>query len=110
MPHLVERDHHHFARDRGLGNLAGFIAHPVENRDIADAENTRDGAKTHVAHGVEKQGQRLHRRRLAARRRHGEIATARTAKIALNVAHNSIFHLVRGATALAANLVHGGLL
>ena len=108
MPHLVERDHHLLGLDRGLGKFAGFVADPVENRDIADTEKTRDGAKTYVAHGVEKQGQRLHRRRLATRRRHGEIAAARAAMIALNTAHNSIFHMVRSTAALATNLVHGG--
>jgi len=110
MPHFVERDHHHFALDRRLGSLASFVAHPVQNRDVADAENTRYGAKAHVAHGVEKHGQRFHRRRFPARRGHGEIAAARTTKISLNAAHDSIFHMVRGATALAANLTHGGLL
>jgi hypothetical protein len=44
---------------------------------------------------VEKQGQRLHRRQLATRRRHGEIATAREAKIALKASHNSILHMIR---------------
>jgi hypothetical protein len=90
--------------------LTSFVANPVQNRDIADAENARDGAETHVAHGVEKQRQRFHRRRLSARRRHREITTTRTAKIALLAAHNSIFYMAGGATPLAANLVHGGSL
>jgi hypothetical protein len=90
--------------------LTSFVADPVQNRDIADAENACDGAETHVAHGVEKQRQRFHSRRLSARRRHREIATTRTAKIALQVAHNTISYMVGGATPLAANLLHGGSL
>src|SRR5271163_2171284 len=45
----------------------------------------------------------LHRRRLATRRRHCEIATAREAKIALKATHNSILHMIRSAAALATN-------
>src|SRR5271156_6603170 len=107
VPHLVESDDNHFSLGRGLWKLARFVADPVQNRDVADAENARDGAKADVAHGVEKQGQRLHRRRLATRRRHGEIATAREAKIALKATHNSILHMIRSAAALATNLAHG---
>ena len=55
--------------------FARFVADPVQNRDITDAEDARNGAKTDVAHCIEHR-QRLHRRRLATRRRHGEIATA----------------------------------
>src|ERR1700691_1293358 len=84
-----------------------FVADPVQNRHVADAENARDGAKADVALGVEKQGQRLHRRRLATRRRHGEIATTREAKIALKASDNSILHMIRRAAALATNLAHG---
>jgi hypothetical protein len=76
MPHLVERDHDLTGGDGGLGKLARLGANPVENRDVADAKNTGDGAKAHVAHGVEQQRQGLHRRRLAARRRLCEIAAA----------------------------------
>ena len=34
--------------------------------------------------------------------------TAGTAKVALNVTHNSILHMIRSAAALAVNLAHGG--
>src|SRR5271167_4779193 len=111
MPHLIERDHHQFSLERGLGKFASFVPNPVQNCNIADAENACDGAEAHVAHGVEKQGQRLHCRRLATRRRHGEIAAARKAMIPLKAPHNSILHVIRSAAALAANLTHhGGLL
>src|SRR5271170_7793585 len=111
MPHLIERDHHQLSLERGLGKFASFVPNPVQNCNIADAENACDGAEAHVAHGVEKQGQRLHRRRLATRRRHGEIAAARKAMIPLKAPHNSIFHVIRSAATLAANLAHhGGLL
>src|SRR5271167_1054939 len=99
------------ALSEGSGKFASFVPNPVQNCNIADAENACDGAEAHVAHGVEKQGQRLHRRRLATRRRHGEIAAARKAMIPLKAPHNSIFHVIRSAAALAANLAHhGGLL
>lgn len=110
MPHLVERDDHLLGFDRRLGQIAGFIADPVEDRDIADAEKARDGAKTHVAHRVKQQRQRLHRRRLATRRRHREIAPAGATAIALHLAHDAILYIVARATALAANLRHGGAL
>src|SRR5580658_4871952 len=107
MPHLVERDDNHFSLGRWFRKLARFVTDPVQNRDITEAEDARNGAKTDVAHSVEKQGQRLHRRRLATRRRHGEIATAREAKIALKATHNSILYMIRSAAALATNLAHG---
>jgi hypothetical protein len=65
-PHLVESDDNHFSLGRWLGKLARFVADPVQNGHVADAENARDGAKAHVAHGVEKQGQILHMIRSAA--------------------------------------------
>jgi len=108
MPHLVERDHDDFALHRRLGKPTRFIAHPVQYRDVADAKNARYGTKTHVAHGIEQNGQSLHRWRLAAWRRHGEIAATGMAKITLEATHDSIFPVVRRATALAANFTHGG--
>src|SRR5271156_2168591 len=97
MPHLIERDPPQLSLERGLGKFASFVPNPVQNCNIADAENACDGAEAHVAHGVEKQGQRLHRRRLATRRRRGEIAAAREAMIPLKAPHNSIFHVIRSA-------------
>ena len=88
--------------------VCALVTDPVENRDITDAEDARDGAKTDVAHCVEKHGQRLHRWRLATRRRHSEIAAARKATIALNATHNPILPMIRSAAALATNLAHGG--
>jgi hypothetical protein len=108
MTHLVERDDNDVGFGRWLRKFARCVTHPVENRHIADAENARDRTKTDVAHCIQKQGQRLHRRRLATWRRHGEIAAAREASIALDAAHNSIFYMIPSAAALAANLAHGG--
>ena len=110
MPHLVESEHDLIGGDGGLGKLTGFGANPVQNRDIADPENTSDGAKAHVAHGVEQQRQGLHRRRLAPRRRRREITTAGQAAIALQPAHHSILYVIPRAAALAANVRHGGLI
>ncbi len=110
MPHLVERDDDLTGVSGRLGKIAGLGANPVQNRDVADPENAGDGAKTHVAHGVKQHRQRLHRRRLAARRRLREIASARLAVIALHLAHNTILYMIRRAAALAANVRHGGLL
>jgi len=76
MTHLVERYDHDVGFGCWLRKSARRVTHPVENRHIADTENARDGAKADVAHGVQKQGQRLHRRRLATWRRHGKIAAA----------------------------------
>jgi len=109
MPHLVERHHHLIGLDGGLWQVAGFVANPVEDRDIADAEKTGDGAKTHVAHGIKQQRQGFHRRRLATRRRHREIAPARAAVITLKTAYNAVQPVVARAAALAANIAHGGL-
>src|SRR5271168_4706414 len=91
----------------GSGSLRASSRTQFRTAHVADAENARDGAKADVAHSAEKQGQRLHRRRLATRRRHGEIATAREAKIALKATHNSILYMIRSAAALATNLAHG---
>src|SRR6185437_13523712 len=107
MPHLVERDDHHVSLGRRFGKFARFVADPVQHRYVADAEKTSDGAKTDVAHGVEKQGQRLHRRRLSARRRHGEIVAAEKASIALKASNITILHIIRGTAAFATNLAHG---
>src|SRR6185437_13994385 len=95
MPHLVERDDHHVSLGRRFGKFARFVADPVQHRYVADAEKTSDGAKTDVAHGAEKQGQRLHRRRLPARRRHGEIVAAEKASIALKASNITILHIIR---------------
>src|SRR5271169_4490284 len=94
MTHLVERDDNDVGFGRWLRKFARCVTHPVENRHIADAENARDRTKTDVAHCIQKQGQRLHRRRLATWRRHGAIAAAREASIALDAAHNSIFYMI----------------
>jgi len=109
MPHLVEGDHDLLSGDGGFGKLAGLGSDPVENRDIADAENASDGAKTHVAHRIKQQRQSLHLGRFAARGRWREIAPARLAMIALHLAHNPVLHIIRSAAALATNLRHGGL-
>src|SRR5208283_381074 len=50
--------------------------------------------------------QRLHRRRLAARRRHGEVASATAAVVALMTANDPVLSEVLRATALAADLGH----
>jgi hypothetical protein len=109
MPHFVECDHHLLSLDRGLGQVTGFVSNPVQNRYVADAENARDRAKTHVAHGVKQQRQRLHLRRFAARRRHCEIAAARAAVITLKTSCDAVQSVVARAAAFAANIAHGGL-
>jgi hypothetical protein len=110
MPHLVERYDHLLGLDFGLRQLAGFVADPGENGDVADAEEARDRTKAHVAHGVEQHRQRLHRGRLAARRRHREIASARVTEITLHPAHNTVLPVVARATSLAVNIAHGSTL
>jgi hypothetical protein len=110
MPHLVERDNHLFGRARRRRQISGLIADPGENGDVADAEQAGDRTKTHVAHRVKQQRQSFHRRRLAARGRHGEIAPAGATEIALHPAHNAVFPVVACAAALAANIAHGGVL
>ena len=93
MPHLVERDHDLIGADGWLGKLARFSTDPVQDGDVADAENAGNAAKAHVAHGVEQQHQSLHLWRLASGRRRGEIASARLASVALHLAHDSILHI-----------------
>ena len=110
MPHLVERYDHLLGLDRRLRQLAGFIADPGENGDVADAEEAGDRTKTHVAHGVEQQRQSFHRGRLAARGRHCEIASTGVTEITLRPAHNAVFPVVARAASLAANIAHGGIL
>ena len=107
MPHLVERDDHHISFGRGLGKFARFVADPVENRNVADAQKASNGAKTDIAHGVKKHGQRLHRWRLATWWRHGEIAAAGQTQVALEASNNPVLYMIRSAAALAANLAHG---
>lgn len=107
MPHLVERHDHQSALGFGVGQFARFVADPFEHRDVGDPEQAGDRAKTHISHGVEQCRQRLHRRRLAVRRRHGEIATARPAVVALVASNDPVLLEVTRAAALAANLGHG---
>ena len=108
MPHLVDRDDDLLRSDGGIGEFARFVANPVQDGDVADPENPRYRAETHVAHRVEQRSQRLHRRGFAARRRHCEIATARAALVALKAADNAILHMIRVPTTLAADTRHGG--
>jgi len=133
MPHLVERNHtligaaggrRRFPRgpiaaatpssrwvrkSRRVGKLAGFATNPVQDGNIADAENAGNAAKAHVAHGIEQQRQSLHPRWLASGRRRSEIASTRLASIALHVAHDTILHIIARTAALAADIRHGGL-
>jgi hypothetical protein len=106
MPHLVEHQDHLRACDFGSWRFASFVADPIENRNITDAEQTGDGAKTHVAHGVEQQRQGLHGGRFAARRRHGEVAAATAAVVALMATDDPVLFEVPRATALAADGGH----
>jgi hypothetical protein len=108
MPHLVDRHDHMLDLARRLRQIAGLVADPVKDGDIADAEKAGDRAKAYVAHGVEQQRQGFHRRRLAAWRRHREVASAGTTVIALHPPHDAILHIVARAAALAANIRHGG--
>src|ERR1700753_1669413 len=52
MPHLIERDNDGLSRHGRFGQPAGFVANPLENRDIADPEKASDAAKAHIAHGI----------------------------------------------------------
>jgi hypothetical protein len=108
MPHLVERHDHLLAFDFGRRQLARFVSDPAEHGHVGNSEQTGDRTKTHIAHGVKQRRQRFHRRWLAARRRHGEIASAGVAMIALKSADNAVLPEVLRAAALAANLRHGG--
>jgi hypothetical protein len=107
MPHLVERDNNGLGRHRRFGQPAGFVPNPLENRDIADPEKTRDAAETHIAHGIKHQRQSLHGRWLAAWRRVCEIAAAGLALVALQIANRSPLDVIRPLTALADNPAHG---
>ena len=109
MPHLVERDDDLAGAGGRLGESARLGANPIQDRDIADAENAGDGAKAHIAHGVKQHRQRLHRGRFAARRRAGEIASAGLAQKTLRPAYNSVPYMITRAAALAANPCHGSL-
>ena len=109
MPHLVERDDDWALGGGGLGNVARCGSDPVENRDVADAQQPGDRAKTHVTHRVEQHRKRLHRRRFAARRRLGEIASTGLAAKPLDATHDTIPHMIGAAAALATNLCHGTL-
>lgn len=108
MPHLVEGDDRLFGFDGGFRHVAGFVADPIENGDIAAAQQAGDRAEAHIAHGIEQQCQGLRRRRLAARRRHGEIASAGAAPIALHPAPDAVLRIVARAAALAADIRRGG--
>lgn len=107
MPHLVEHQDHLLAFDFRLGQLARFATNPFEHRHVGDAEQAGDRAKAHVSHGIEQRRQRLHRRRPAARRRHGEVASAVVAVVALMAANDPVLLEVRRATALADDVGHG---
>jgi hypothetical protein len=110
MPDLVERENDGLGRHGRFGQPAGFVANPLEDRDIADPEKAGDAAKAHIAHGIKHQRQSLHGRRLAARRRVREIAAAGFALIALQIANRSPLDVIRPVTAFADNLAHGSLL
>jgi hypothetical protein len=107
MPHLVERDNDGLGRHRRFGQPAGFVTNPLEDRDITDPEKASDAAKAHIAHGIKHQRQSLHCRRLAARRRIREIASAGLALVALQISNRSSLDVIRPLTALADNLAHG---
>ena len=107
MRHLVERDHDGLGRHRRFGPPAGFVTNPLEDRDIADPEKASDAAKAHIAHGIKHQRQSLHCRRLAARRRVREIASAGLALVALQISNRSPLDVIRRLTALADNPAHG---
>lgn len=106
MPHLVEGHDDDAAFDLRLRQLARLVADPTQHRHVGNAEQAAYGAKAHIAHGVEQRRQRLHRRRLAARRRHGEVASATAAVVALMTANDPVLSEVLRATALAADLGH----
>ena len=42
MPHLVDRDDDLLRGDGGIGEFARFVANPVQDGDVADAENAPD--------------------------------------------------------------------
>jgi hypothetical protein len=107
MPHLVERDNDSLGRHGRFGQPAGFVTNPLEDRDIADPEKASDAAKAHIAHGIKHQRQSLHSRRLAARRRVGEIAAAGLALVALQISNPAPLDVIRPLTALADNPAHG---
>jgi hypothetical protein len=109
MPHLVERDHDLIGCAARLGNLAGFVMNPVQDGDVADAEDAGNAAKAHVAHSVEQHRQSLHLRWFASRRCPGEIASAGLASVALHLAHDTILPIIDRTAALAADIRHGGL-
>ena len=110
MPHLVACDDHRSPRRGRVGKAPRRIANPIEYRYVTEAEDAGDPAKAHVAHAVQHQGQRLHLRGLALRRRHGEVAAARPAAVALQPPHNPVPHIVRRLATLANDLVHGSRL
>lgn len=106
MPHLIERDDHRPTRHGGLRKPIRRVANPGENRDVTDAEDAGDGAKAHVAHGIQKQGQGLHLRRFALGWRHREVVAARLAAVALHAPHDPILHVIRRLAALANDPAH----
>src|ERR1700749_431552 len=107
MPHLVERDNDGLGCHGRFGQPPGFVTNPLKDRDVADPEKASDAAKAHIAHGITHQRKSLHSRRLAARRRVREIASAGLALVALQIANRSPLDVIRPLTALADNPAHG---
>jgi hypothetical protein len=110
MPHLVEGENHRFTGYFRLGELRRLVTYPIVNAHMGHAQNAGDHAVAHVPHAIQKEGKRLHPRRLSAWRSHGEIAAARAAAVTLHLPHNTALNEVGRATALAANFRHSGLL
>ena len=113
MPHFIEKD-----RLVATGGIPGRRRRrnvrerlrpgtdPVQNRDVADAQNFGDAAKAHAADRMHRQRHVLHRRRLAPRRSIGEVHPAGFAQIALVAAHDAILAQIAPAATLARNVRH----
>ena len=111
MPHFIKQDGFVFVRDlpgrrrrRNVGKLLRLGTNPVQNRDIADAEDFPDAAKAHAADRVHRQRHVLHRGRLASRRSIGEVHPAGFAQITLVAAHDAILAQIGPAATLARNV------
>ena len=113
MPHFIKHEDHGPGLARLCGRRRGHVGKvlrrgpdPVQNGDVADAQNPADAAKAHAADRVHRQRQILHRRRLASRRSIGEVHPAGFTQTPLVAAHETALHQIDRPAPLAANLRH----
>jgi hypothetical protein len=101
MPHLVKLHELDIGGNARLRQGRRFCFDPFVNSDFAYPEQPRDHPVTHIAHAVEQNRQRLHRRWLAARRRVREVAAAIKTPVTLMAAHDPVLHIRRAVAPLA---------